>query len=841
MNIPTVPVLAALGDRRGPRVRRAPFAGAVLALAVVVGCSSPLPVPTGSSQGNTALVVPASTVQRSDIQQTITYSGDVRAKDQITVFPKASGRVQRVLVDTGSPVHAGDVLAELEQDSPEIQVLQARANLAAAQAKLATIQAGPKADDVTAAQEALAQQQAKLQSMQAGGRNEDVAAAEAALAAQQAKLNLLLSGGRAETVAQAQAALDAAQQKLALLEKGATDDVRQAAQSAVDADTAQVAAVEAAYAALGGTSAADLQTLQSQVDQATATVNAAQSALKSADAALQNQVGSSAADVQAAQTASDQAQAQLTAAQAALNQATNPTQASIAQAQAALAQAQAQQAAAEANQTALEQNVAGACAPFPVGQQVNERTGSDGTISGTITTIAAGHNGTACGAAKGAADDAVQAGNAAVEAAQGQLDLLKRGGAPAQQAAVQAQVTSAQALVKATKARLDALTNGGIQAQRAQLQAQHDQAQSQLQAAQDAVVVAQARLAAAQNGSLEAQRKATAAQVQAAREKLKADQAHLEQLVAGPQDEEVQAAQDAITQAQQQVALASQPVTQQDIAAQQAVLEAAKQQLQKAEQPFTDYDMAQQQHVVAAATAQLDKAQNPFTDQDVQAAQAGVDQAQAALQLAQLGVRETQVVAPVDGIVFDRQVSPGALVSPQSPIVVLIPPSLEVAVNVDEAQLGHVSKGQSVSLEVPAYPGETFSGTVAAIAPAVDQKSRTASVRIDPKDDGGKLRPGMLAQVSIVTGTQSNALVVPREAVLGSATPNGQATVVTLDGGRAERTNVRIGLVNEQFVQISSGLADGQVVAIGNANGLNSGDAVVPQLRTALAPTGVQE
>src|SRR5205085_2627182 len=182
----------------------------------------------------------------------------------------------------------------------------------------------------------------------------------------------------------------------------------------------------------------------------------------------------------------------------------------------------------------------------------------------------------------------VQAGDAAVEAAQGQLDLLRRGGAPATQAAVQAQVTSAQALVKATQARLDALTNGGVQAQRAQLQAQHDQAASQLIAAQDNLNVGQAE-------------------------------------------------------------------------------------------------------------AQLRSRATPYTDQDVQAAQAAVDQAQAAVELAQLGVRETKIVAPVDGIVFDRQVSPGALVGPTSPIVVLIPPALEVAINVDEAQLGNVWQGQHVA------------------------------------------------------------------------------------------------------------------------------------------------
>jgi RND family efflux transporter MFP subunit len=313
----------------------------------------------------------------------------------------------------------------------------------------------------------------------------------------------------------------------------------------------------------------------------------------------------------------------------------------------------------------------------------------------------------------------------------------------------------------------------------------------------------------------------------------------MDQIVAGPQDEEVQAAQDAVAQAQQQVLLATRPSTAQDIEAQRALVEQASQQLQKAQQPYTQFDLDQQQHVVDQAAAQLRSRQNPYTDQDVQAAQAGVDQAQAALQLAQLGVRETQIVAPVDGIVFDRQVSPGALVGPTSPIVVLIPPSLEVAVNVDETQLGNVTRNQTVSLQVPAYPGETFAGKVSTVSPGIDQKSRTASVRIQPDDQSGKLRPGMLAQVSIVTGMQPDALLVPREALLGTPTSNGQATLVTLDGGRAARTSVRLGIVGDQMVQVTSGIVDGQIVAVGGVNGLNDGDVVVPQMRTALADMGV--
>src|SRR5207237_6284926 len=121
------------------------------------------------------------------------------------------------------------------------------------------------------------------------------------------------------------------------------------------------------------------------------------------------------------------------------------------------------------------------------------------------------------------------------------------------------------------------------------------------------------------------------------------------------------------------------------------------------------------------------KAQNPYTDQDLNAASATVDQAQAQLDLAQIGVKDTTIVAPADGVISERLVSAGALVSPQTPIVTLVPPSLELVVNVEESQLGQIAEGQSVQLQVPAFPNQTFTGNVKSISPTIDSKSRTAA------------------------------------------------------------------------------------------------------------------
>ena len=389
------------------------------------------------------------------------------------------------------------------------------------------------------------------------------------------------------------------------------------------------------------------------------------------------------------------------------------------------------------------------------------------------------------------------------------MDLLKRGGAPATQAQLQATADQAQAQVNSTRARLDAIKGAGVAAARAQADSQKQQAQGQLVQAQENLKVAQANLAAANKGNLDAQVKSAQSQVTAAGERLKSDQVRLDVTLRGPTDEDIQQAQASIDQ--------------------------AKQQLQKARSPYTRYDLTGQEQAVAQAQAQLDKAQSPYTDNDVAAAQAAVDQAQAQLDIAALGLKETTVSAPVDGVISERLVSPGALVNPQTPLATLVRPALELVVNVEESQLGQVAEGQSVQLQVPAFPTQTFTGTVRSISPTVDTKSRTAAVRVEPKDDGSKLRAGMFARLSIVTAEKPNALIVPREAVLIGA-PGTDPLVITIDAaGRVHRQPVQLGLQSDRAIEISNGIDAGQLVATSSLNDLAEGDIVMPQVETRVA------
>ena len=132
---------------------------------------------------------------------------------------------------------------------------------------------------------------------------------------------------------------------------------------------------------------------------------------------------------------------------------------------------------------------------------------------------------------------------------------------------------------------------------------------------------------------------------------------------------------------------------------------------------------------------------------------------------------------------------------------------------VPEAQAGTVRSGQSATATLTAFPGETFGGRIIAILPTAQADSRTLTVRIELANRGGRLRPGMFAQVAL-GGTGITALLVPSESVIRT----GARTIVMLatGNGRYQPAEVRTGRESGGQSEILEGLAVGEkVVASG--------------------------
>ena len=133
--------------------------------------------------------------------------------------------------------------------------------------------------------------------------------------------------------------------------------------------------------------------------------------------------------------------------------------------------------------------------------------------------------------------------------------------------------------------------------------------------------------------------------------------------------------------------------------------------------------------------------------------------------------------------------------------------------SVPQSQSAQVHLGAPVRLSFAAFPGETINGKVTAILPEADGASRTVSVRIELANRGGRLRPGMFAQVTL-GGDVHSALLVPSEAVIRTGTRN----LVMLAGpnGHYSPAEVRIGGDANGQTEILAGLSEGEkVVASG--------------------------
>jgi RND family efflux transporter MFP subunit len=138
---------------------------------------------------------------------------------------------------------------------------------------------------------------------------------------------------------------------------------------------------------------------------------------------------------------------------------------------------------------------------------------------------------------------------------------------------------------------------------------------------------------------------------------------------------------------------------------------------------------------------------------------------------------------------------------------------MQVIVQADESQLGQLQVGQAANLSVESFPKDAFNGTVKAIAPVLDPRTRSVAVQIEVPDPQGKLRPGMFAQLGIQVGQRPGALVIPREAVLQvpPVVPSApmQSVVYTVADSRVHKQVVSLGVTDGKNVEILQGLQEG--------------------------------
>ncbi len=226
--------------------------------------------------------------------------------------------------------------------------------------------------------------------------------------------------------------------------------------------------------------------------------------------------------------------------------------------------------------------------------------------------------------------------------------------------------------------------------------------------------------------------------------------------------------------------------------------------------------------------SRLARAQKIFAEglssaEDFDAIRTDTASAEAALELAELELSYTDVRAPFTGQVVRRYVDQGQTVSNGTPLFSLADMHRLLArVFIPAKEFRSIRPDQPVRLVVSST-GDRLSGRIDLVNPLVDPESGTIKVTVEVRDYPPTTRPGNFVEVSIVTDRHTDAILVPRVAVV---TERGRRSVYVVDGETASQRPVEIGFEDDSHAEIVAGIEPGELVVIQGQRTLRDGQPV---------------
>ena len=206
-------------------------------------------------------------------------------------------------------------------------------------------------------------------------------------------------------------------------------------------------------------------------------------------------------------------------------------------------------------------------------------------------------------------------------------------------------------------------------------------------------------------------------------------------------------------------------------------------------------------------------------------AQAQLADAKARVATAEKNIRNTVIRAPFNGVVSERSVSAGDVVSPGTALFTVVDPtSLRLEASVPAEAIGSIKIGVPVMFAVNGYPGRSFEGKVTRINPTADVATRQVRIYATVPNGNGRLVGGLFANGRVASETRVG-LMVPDKALDQTGIAR---FVVRLHGGKVEKVEVIAGLhdLSTESTEITKGLSAGDTVLLAAAQGISVGTQV---------------
>ncbi len=194
----------------------------------------------------------------------------------------------------------------------------------------------------------------------------------------------------------------------------------------------------------------------------------------------------------------------------------------------------------------------------------------------------------------------------------------------------------------------------------------------------------------------------------------------------------------------------------------------------------------------------------------------------------EVGAVYEPVVVPstITGLVGRVYLDLGENVTTSTPVALVVNQStVRIEVDIPERYIGSLYKGQPAVLNVDALPGQDFEATLNILSPVVDSVSRAVEVEFKADNPKGLLKSGMFAKVNILLDEKADAPSVSKKSVYTDEEGQTYVFVPSADGKTAKRQNVTTGFENNDYVEITEGLAAGEEI-LSFAYGVKDGSKI---------------
>ena len=248
--------------------------------------------------------------------------------------------------------------------------------------------------------------------------------------------------------------------------------------------------------------------------------------------------------------------------------------------------------------------------------------------------------------------------------------------------------------------------------------------------------------------------------------------------------------------------------------------ETASDELERMKSLFKDGTVSRQQYDSAVSKFNNAKAQLKLSEAQANSLQT------AALNLAKDRLDDSKIAAPISGVITLRNFDTGDMVSnsasSQNNAIFKIEDieTVHALTNVAEVDLPHIKAGMDAQITVAAFPGETFYGKVSMITPSLNTVTRTSSVEIEIQNKDNRLKSGFFANIILSVKNVTDALLVPKEALLSK---EGKNIAFVVNGGVSHLRRVETGLRDDRNIQVLNGLKEGEEVIITGIHDLEDG------------------